>query len=119
MKRSKTRKMVEDMVRERGLTKTGEEIEEMVDILSTNQDDWDSVMDHLKSIPKPKPGENELVDHYEEKDEKGNLKNDLWADLKAMNTNTKGECKCIQCDKVYMYDDSGCNVCTECMEEMF
>ena len=113
------RKLVADMVRERGLTKTDEEINEMVDSLRFNDDDMKAVMDHLKSIPEPKPGENELLDHYNEKDEKGNLKHDLWADLKAGNTNDKGECECSMCGTVFKYDDTGVNVCKECMEDSF
>ena len=107
------------MVRERGLTKTEEELEEMVDTLMFNEDDSKAVMDHLKSLPKPKPGENELFDHYNEKDEKGNLKHDLWDDLKSMNTNEKGECECSVCGKVFMYDETGVNVCGPCSEDMF
>ena len=36
MNRVKTRKLVDEMVRERGLTKTEEELEEMVDTLMFN-----------------------------------------------------------------------------------
>ena len=119
MNRVKTRKFVDEMVRDRGITKTEEEKEEMVDMLMFNKDDWDALVDHLKSTPKPKPGENELFDHYNEKDEKGNFKHDLWADLKAGNTNDKGECECSMCGTTFMYDDTGVNVCTECMEDNF
>ena len=119
MNREKTLKYAEGLLRERGITASDKKKEEMVSALMFNDDDMKSVMDHLESIPKPEPGENPLIDHYNEKDKKGNLKHDLWADLKSMNTNKKGECKCIQRDIVYNYDDSGCNVCPECMEDMF
>ena len=117
--RIKTRKFIDDIVSDRGITKTDEEKEKMVETLMFNDDDMKSVMDHLESIPKPKPGENELLDHYNEKDEKGNLKHDLWADLKSMNTNDKGECLCSMCGKVFKYDDTDVNVCKECMEDNF
>ena len=119
MNRVKTRKFVDEMIRDRGITKTEEEKEEMVDTLMFNEGDWDALTAHLKSIPKPKPGENELFDHYNEKDEKGNFKHDLWADLKAGNTNEKGECECSVCGKVFMYDETGVNVCGPCSEDMF
>ena len=119
MNRTKTRKLVDDMVRERGLTKTDKEMEEMVDTLMFNKDDEKAIMDHLKSIPPAGPGENELIDHYNEKDEKGNFKHDLWADLKSMNTNDYGECECSMCGIVFKYDDTGVNVCKECMEDSF
>ena len=119
MNRVKTRKFVDEMGRDRGITKTEEEKEVMVDTLMFNEGDWDALTAHLKSIPKPKPGENELFDHYNEKDEKGNLKHDLWDDLKSMNTNEKGECECSVCGKVFMYDETGVNVCGPCSEDMF
>ena len=119
MNRVKTRKFVDEMVRDRGITKTEEEKEKMVDALMFNKADEQALLDHLNSIPTPKPGENELFDHYNEKDEKGNLKHDLWDDLKSMNTNDKGECECSMCGVVFKYDKTGVNVCPECMEDSF
>ena len=107
------------MVSERGITKTDKQKEEMVDALMLNEGDWNALMDHLKSIPALESGENELIDHYNEKDEKGNLKHDLWADLKKGNTNDKGECECSMCGEVFKYDKTGVNVCPECMEDNF
>jgi len=60
-----------------------------------------------------------FTEHYMKKDKDGKLVNDIFADLEKLNTNKKGECKCIQCDKIFIYKDTDVNMCKECVGEMF
>ena len=60
-----------------------------------------------------------LDKRYKTKDKDGKYKHNIFDDLKDMNTNEKGQCKCIQCDKIFKYDSTGVNMCKRCVGEMF
>ena len=53
------------------------------------------------------------------KDKDGNLVNNIFDDLEKLNTNEKGECKCIQCGKIFIYKDTDVNICKKCMRDFF
>ena len=60
-----------------------------------------------------------LDKRYKTKDKNGKYKHNIMDDLKDMNTDPAGNCKCIQCDKMFIYDETGVNMCKKCVREMF
>jgi hypothetical protein len=61
----------------------------------------------------------DIEKHYREKDENGKLVNNVFDDLEKLNTDDKGNCKCIQCGKIFVYKTTDVNICKKCMRDMF
>jgi len=61
----------------------------------------------------------DFTEHYMKKDKDGKLVNNIFDDLEKLNTNEKGECKCIQCGKIFIYKDTDVNICKKCMRDFF
>ena len=66
---------------------------------------------------------NEIKDRFKNISENfENLRNKkfyLKENIKKLNTNEKGECKCIQCGKIFIYKETDVNMCKKCVREMF
>jgi len=114
-----TERYVEKLAAEHNKVLTPEKKKELVDMLKFNEDDWNAVVEHCKSLPEIPEGENELLDHYREKDEDGNYKHDVFKDLEKMNTDKDGNCECSMCGETFKIAETHVNVCPECMEDSF
>jgi hypothetical protein len=80
----------------------------------------------LEKFPKPRPVLHSTVamiglmdEAIKGKGKDGKYKHNIMDDLKDMNTDPAGNCKCIQCDTKFIYDETGVNMCKKCVKEMF